>query len=96
MFPGYRLAPLLVLTVVCDLSGQRALSQSIQNCSNATVSEPNEMIYIAFMTAFSGSFVSSGAIPAVDLAIERVNQNSSLLKGYVLNYTRIVDTKARM
>ena len=96
MFPGYRFAPLLVLTVVCDLSGKKALSQSIQNCSNTTVSEPNKMIYIAFMTAFSGSFVSSGAIPAVDLAIERVNQNSSLLKGYVLNYTRIVDTKARM
>ena len=52
-------------------------------------------IHFAFMTTFSGSFVSSGTIPAVDLAIERVNNDSSLLQNYELNYTMAIDTKVR-
>ena len=50
-------------------------------------------LYFAFMTTFSGSFVSSGTIPAVDLAIERINNDSSILQNYKLNCTEPIDTK---
>ena len=70
-------------------------SQSNISCAS-DVKNPGDVqktIYFAFMTTFSGSFVSSGTIPAVDLAIERVNNDSLLLQKYKLDYTMAVDTK---
>ena len=69
-------------------------AEASSNSSSHSCSYSNtKLIHIAFMTAYSGSFVSSGAIPAVKLAIERVNNDSSLLQGYKLNYSKILNTE---
>lgn len=39
---------------------------------------------VAFITSFEGEFDSSVTVPAVKLAIEEVNRNSSILPGYKL------------
>ena len=42
------------------------------------------------------SFLSSGTIPAVQLALERINDNSSLLYGYDLSYGgQVYDARVR-
>jgi gamma-aminobutyric acid type B receptor len=45
-------------------------------------------LYFGYMTSIdnSSSFVASGSIPAVDLALKLINENNSLLYGYELSY----------
>ena len=77
----------LVLTLLISTMLHFSFSQNSSACHpNAS---DTDMLHIAFFTAVSGSFVSSGAIPAVDLAIELINNNTSLLQGYTLNYTSV-------
>ena len=68
---------------------------AIASSNSLSAAEDSKLIYIAFMTTSSGSFVSSGAIPAVELAIERVNNDSSILLGYHLTYSKIFNLTVR-
>ena len=47
----------------------------------------------SYITTKTGSFVSSGGIPAVDLALEQINNRTSILPNYTLNYTTILDSE---
>ena len=49
-------------------------------------------LYIALMVSFGGGFVSSGVIPGVQLAINQINSDPSILPGYTLHYT-LLDTQ---
>ena len=49
-------------------------------------------LYIALMMSFGGDFVSNGAIPGVQLAINQINSDPSILPGYTLHYT-LLDTQ---
>ena len=86
---------LLFFTSCCKILYADANSNRSWNCDVTSYHETPKHIYFAFMTTFSGSFISSGTIPAVELAIEQVNNDSLLLHGYVLNYTRITDTEVK-
>lgn len=44
-------------------------------------------LYLALMMSFGGGFNSSGTVPAIKIALDRVNQDPSLLPGYSLHYT---------
>ena len=44
-------------------------------------------LYFGFITSFSGDFVSSGSVPGVQVALDQINSNPSLLPGYTLHYT---------
>ena len=50
-------------------------------------------IHFPYITAKTGSFVSSGGIPAVDLALEQINNRTDILPNYNLSYTTILDSK---
>ena len=56
---------------------------------------PREKILLNFsyITSKIGSFVSSGSIPVVDLALEQINNRTDILSNYTLNYTAILDSK---
>ena len=47
----------------------------------------------SYITTRTGSFVSSGGIPAVDLALEQINSRTDILPNYTLNYTTILDSE---
>ena len=85
------------LTVLLLITASyKSVSTSNVSCDcHGTNGEAQKTIYIAFMTAFNGSFVSSGTIPAVDLAIERINNDSTLLQKYKIDYTMAIDTEVR-
>ena len=48
--------------------------------------------YITTKTGLE-SFVTSGAIPVVDLALEQINNRTDILPNYTLNYTTILDSE---
>lgn len=50
-------------------------------------------LHFLYIYADSSSYNSTGAIPAVDIALENINGDSSLLPGYTLNYTQPLDSK---
>ena len=50
-------------------------------------------LYFSYITTKTGSFVASGAIPVVDLALEQINNRTDILPNYTLNYTTILDSK---
>ena len=44
-------------------------------------------LYIATTLSFGGSYRSVGALPGVQIALDYINSNRSLLPGYTLHYT---------
>ena len=68
------------------------LQQDPRNCS---VSDNSTCpLYIALMMSFGGDFMSSGAIPGIQVAIDEINNDSSMLRGYTLHYT-LMATRVR-
>ena len=49
-------------------------------------------LYFSYITTKTGDYVGAGAIPAVDLALEQINNDSSILPNYTLQYTDILDS----
>ncbi len=56
------------------------------------VAHSEELRYALFTSGPTGSFDSSGAVPAIELAEEMINADSSILSGYNLTHTPVVDT----
>ena len=52
----------------------------------------NIPLYFSFITSKTGSFISSGAIPIIDKALEQINSRSDILQNYTLQYTTILDS----
>ena len=64
-------------------------------CPGDNITEPIPL-YFALMVAESNesTFISAGTIPAIDLAVDRVNDNPNILPGYELSYNGTVfDTR---
>ena len=49
-------------------------------------------LHFSYITTITGGFRASGGIPAVDLALEEINNHSDVLVNYTLNYTTILDS----
>lgn len=58
------------------------------NCSR----EPDELQFL-FMASNGSSFNSYSSLVGVDMALERINGNSSLLPNFTLSYSDVVDTQ---
>ena len=54
-----------------------------------------ELRYALFTAGPAGGFDSSGAVPAIELAEEMINSDSSILPGYSLTHTTVYDTMVR-
>ena len=70
------------------------INRDQQSCVPGTAAGGNGTcpLYIALMMSFGGDFVSSGAIPGVQLAINQINSDPLILPGYTLHYT-LLDTQ---
>ena len=62
------------------------LSQDQQGCSGSD-SNGTCPLYIALILSFGGDFISSGAVPGVQLALDQINADPTILPGYSLHYS---------
>ncbi len=60
--------------------------------STAFTQDTRILRYALFTSGPTGSFDSSGTVPAIQLAEELINADSSILPGYNLTHTPVVDT----
>ena len=51
-------------------------------------------LYFALMLSFGGDFTSIGALPGVQIALDYINSQPSILSGYSLHYT-LTDSQVR-
>ena len=56
---------------------------SSASCTNST---EDKNITFLYLTGFTGLFLTSGSIPAVEMALETINSDQSLLPGYKLQF----------
>lgn len=73
---------LSVLTVLLSL-----------NCHISNTERAKRDVYFSFVTALTGSPLSSGGVPVIDFALEQINNDSRLLQDYNLQYTTIMDSQ---
>ena len=60
-----------------------------------TARDGTRSLYVAVMQSFSGGWVSAGGVPAIQLALDDINANDSVLPGHTLHYT-LTDTKVHV
>ena len=79
-----------------ELTGTRVLIlvmlMSSQQQAYCQSNDSRIPLYFSYITTKTGDYVGSGAIPAVDLALEQINNDSSILPNYILQYTDILDS----
>ena len=73
----------------CPTSLKVLLLAAAVSCANSE----RTPLHFLYIYADSPSYNSTGAIPAMDIALENINGDSSLLPGYTLNYTQPLDSK---
>ena len=74
-------APLLFACVIFTLRGVSVASQGHTN-----------LTFMMIASYGQHGFNSSGALPAVDMALEDINSNPDILSGYNLMYDKIRDS----
>ena len=81
---------LCVLAAVSDAQYLRTANVSVLqvypplNDSNTT--DGTIPLYFALMQSFGGSYTSAGVIPGIQVALDEINANHSVLPGYSLHY----------
>ena len=56
--------------------------------------DPRTPLTFALLHSFGGSFVSSGAVAGVQVALDVINSNPEILPGYSLHYT-LTDSRVK-
>ena len=64
-----------------------SLLDSVQECDPDTSPDGTCPLFFGLLSSFGGVFLSSGCIPAVQIALDEINKDDSILPGYVLHYT---------
>ena len=57
------------------------------NCSPDPSQNMTCPLYVALLMSFGGAYISSGVIPAIQVALDQINSKPDLLPGYSLHYT---------
>ena len=76
------LLAILFASIGVAQSSARQVYPPVNSRNNET-----ESLYIALMMSFGGDYTSSGAIPGVQVALDQINADPSILPGYTLHYT---------
>lgn len=70
------------------------ISADQQACLPDAASNRTCPLYVALLMSFGGSFTSSGVVPAIQLALDQINSDPTMLPGYTLHYT-LKDSQVR-
>lgn len=88
---------LWMVIVVLALFGSPADSlQAVYPPANRDGSDSRTDLHVAVIMAFGfdNSFNSSGTVPAIQIALDLINNQSDVLPGYKLNYV-LMDSRVR-
>ena len=58
-----------------------------QSCSPDPANNLTCPLFVALLMSFGGAFTSSGVVPAIQVALDQINSEPSMLPGYTLHYT---------
>ena len=97
VLPHYCLAVFFVLILLLPARGGNdvykqiypPVSDSLLNSQDYCDPDSNRTcpLFIAFLSSFGGIYKSNGGIPGVQIALDEINRDSSMLPGYTLHYT---------
>ena len=62
------------------------VSALVAYCAWGAAAAANTTLSFAYITSKTGAFVTAGAIPVVDLALELINGRADILSNYTLTY----------
>ena len=60
--------------------------------STSAAAALNGTVNFAYITSFEGEFTSAETIPAMNLALQKINSNNEILSGYKLAYRSVLDS----
>ena len=69
------------------------LSRCCKCIGSAEAIENAERLYFSLMVSGAAGQNTSGVVPAVERALQDINNDSSVLPGYSLHFTRVTDTQ---
>ena len=88
---GLRSTLLLLAAVAAMLaagvSGADQPSPYLQVYPPVNETDDRTPLYVALSLSFGGDYVSIGALPGVQIALDYINSERDLLPGYTLHYT---------
>lgn len=59
----------------------------LPDCDQRNASGETCPLFIAFTVSFGGSYKTSGALVGLQIALDEINNDSTILPGYTLHYT---------
>ena len=81
---------LCVLAAVTDAQYLRTANVSVLQVypplKDTNTTDGKIPLYFALMQSFGGSYTSAGVIPGIQVALDEINANHSVLPGYSLHY----------
>lgn len=84
---GYLQPALLVMACSCVLDSSGLNYVEVYPPVNSNVSNTSSTsLYFALMMSFGGGFNSSGTVPGIRTALDRINNDQQMLPGYLLHY----------
>ena len=83
----YRILFAVVLCTGLVFQATQASLPYLQLYPPVNASDGRTPLYFALMLSFGGDYKSIGALPGVQIALDYVNSQPSILPGYSLHYT---------
>ena len=77
----------ILLLALLSLSSSSAPWPYLQIYPPVNDTDTRTPLYFALMLSFGGDFASVGALPGVQIALDYINSEPSILPGYSLHYT---------
>lgn len=81
------IAAMAALSVTGFLHPTQATWPYLQVYPPVNSSDGRTPLHFALMMSFGGDYTTVGAVPAVQIALDYINSQSSILPGYTLHYT---------
>ena len=85
----FSLSMLFLLSLVSTVRGYLHIYPPVDENDTRTP------LYFALLQSFGGQYNGSGAVAGLQVALDRINSDPTLLPGYTLHYT-LTDTQVRL
>ena len=88
---------LLILVVTTDAQYLRSANVSVLQVyppDDDSFTDSRIPLYVALMQSFGGGYTSAGVIPGIQVALDDINANNSVIPGYKLHYY-LTDTQVQ-